>query len=329
LEALEREVAAVDPDSVGPFDTLYLGGGTPSVLAPKELGALMEAALSLPLVSDGAEVTLEANPDDVTADLLECWRDQGVNRLSLGVQSFDDDALRQLGRRHDGRQALAACELARAAGFSDVGLDLIFGRPGQSLPAWRADLEQAAALEPEHLSCYQLTFELGTPFGRRLRRGDLTEPDEETGRAMFLLTHRFLTARGYEHYEISNYGRPGFRSRHNQKYWSHTPYLGLGPSAHSHAGNRRSWNPSGLTDYVAGVQPQAEWLSEEQLRLETLMLGLRTSDGVARDFFDAGPASWQTTLADLNKEGLLEVGAERVRPTTAGMLLADGLPLRF
>ena len=198
-----------------------------------------------------SEITLEANPDDITADKLRLFRDLGINRLSLGVQSFDEAELRFLGRRHTAGQTLAAIELIRAAGFTNLGLDLMYGLPGQTLDAWLKTLEQALSFAPEHLSCYQLTLTAGetpapheTPaLGRRGRvaRGELSLPDEETQREFFLLTANFLTARGYLHYEVANFARQGpqagslchYCCRHNLKYWTRIPYLGLGPAAHS------------------------------------------------------------------------------------------------
>ena len=196
-----------------------------------------------------SEITLEANPDDITADKLALFRDLGINRLSLGVQSFDEAELRFLGRRHTARQTAAAIDLIRAAGFTNLGLDLMYGLPGQSPDAWLKTLETALSFAPEHLSCYQLTIEAGetpalrTPMARRVARGEISLPDEETQREFFLLTANFLTARGYLHYEVANFaGRTKVKNlcylccRHNLKYWTRTPYLGLGAAAHKFKG---------------------------------------------------------------------------------------------
>ena len=248
-----------------------------------------------------SEITLEANPDDITAEKLRLFRDLGINRLSLGVQSFDEAELRFLGRRHTARQTAAAIDLIRAAGFTNLGLDLMYGLPGQTPDAWLKTLETALSFAPEHLSCYQLTIRRARrpPYGRRMARrvarGEISLPDEETQREFFLLTANFLTARGYLHYEMANFARQGpqagslcyYCCRHNLKYWTRTPYLGLGPAAHSFMAGRRWWNISSVEDYCsslnAGRPPvaEAETLTPEQIRLETLALGFRTREGVS------------------------------------------------
>jgi oxygen-independent coproporphyrinogen-3 oxidase len=309
-----------------PFATLYLGGGTPSALPLPDLVRLIRG-LSHPTL---AEVTVEANPDDVTPAWLAAVKDAGVNRLSLGIQSLDDPTLRFLGRRHDAARAVSAVREARAAGLANLSLDFIYALPGQDVRAWIRTLDAAIALRAEHLSCYQLTVEPHTPFGRR----GVTPADEETQRALFLATHERLEAAGFEHYEISSFARPGRRSRHNQAYWHHVPYLGLGPAAHGFDGRRRWWNVRSVAAYVerltsgADAMEDAETLDDDQLRLEALYLGLRTLDGVALDVV-RGFAGWEATVDNLVAEGLVRVVEERLRPTVRGFLVADALPLRF
>ncbi len=247
LAALDAE-ARLYRDQFPAFDSLFLGGGTPSWLGEAQLAALMKNLRRHFTFAPDSEITLEANPDDITADKLALFRDLGINRLSLGVQSFDEAELRFLGRRHTARQTEAAIDLIRAAGFTNLGLDLMYGLPGQTLDAWLKTLETALSFAPEHLSCYQLTLAaetpLRTPMARRVARGELSLPDEETQREFFLLTANFLTARGYLHYEVANFARQGpqagslchYCCRHNLKYWTRTPYLGLGPAAHSFHG---------------------------------------------------------------------------------------------
>jgi oxygen-independent coproporphyrinogen-3 oxidase len=331
LDAVEREARrrAREVDAV---DTVYVGGGTPSVLGPARLARLLETLLATFAIRPGAEVTVELNPDDVTADLLAALEGAGVNRLSVGVQSFDDEALRALGRRHDAAGARRAIGLVRSRGFSNLSLDLMFGWRGQRAAAHRRDLVEALAFEPEHLSCYQLTVERGgkAPFAARLAAGDDPRASEAAQRRLFVATHETLTGRGYEHYEVSNFtrARPGFRSRHNERYWSHGPYLGLGPAAHSFDGaRRRSWNAPSLDEYLEG-RGGAETLDDEQLLLERLMLGFRTSRGVEEAALAAIPG-WERGVERLVARGLCRREAGRLAPTVAGLLVADALPLEL
>ena len=361
LAALEQE-AALYQGRFGVFDTLYLGGGTPSLLTPGQLASLLESLRRCFSFSPDTEVTLEANPDDLTPEKLRLYRNLGINRLSVGVQSFNDRELAFLGRRHNARQTRQALDAAKAAGFANLSLDLIYGLPGQGLEDWKKTLAQALAFHPEHLSCYQLTYEPGTPLGRKKAQGEVAAATEEEERAFFLFTSRFLEERDYLHYEISNFARlrePGNRpnyqvidneesfnrrpktedrkpyySRHSRKYWRHAPYLGLGPGAHSFRDGERWWNVSSIQQYCqslgGGEAPVAgrEILSPEQIRLEALYLGLRTREGVPLELLKPSPG-WEKTLTELQKSALVEVRRERAVPTRQGFLLADGLPLFF
>jgi putative oxygen-independent coproporphyrinogen III oxidase len=346
LKALERE-ALLYKDSFTSFDTLYLGGGTPSLLDRAQLSGLMQSLHRHFDFAPDTEFTLEANPDDITGEKLGIFRDIGINRLSLGVQSFDEGELRFLQRRHTARLTRRAIELIRAAGFENLGLDLMYGLPGQSIGAWLKTLEMALSFAPEHLSCYQLTVSTGetpaphetpalpTPMARRLARGEFSLPEEETQRDFFLLTHQFLEDQGFIHYEISNFARgEGYLCRHNRKYWDHTPYLGLGPAAHSFLDGRRWWNHRDLKSYaaalVAGAAPVAgsESLTPEQIRLETLYLGFRTRDGVPLEVIQQQPG-WESVMSELQKSGLIRLVDERVTATPEGLVVADRLPLMF
>ncbi len=339
LAALEKE-AGVYNDRFGPFDTLYIGGGTPNLLDAPQITALLDCLRRHFSFSPDTEVTLEANPDDLTPEKITLYKDLGVNRLSLGVQSFADGELAFLGRRHHARQTVQALEATRAAGFANLSLDLIYGLPGQSLENWTKTLEQALSFQPEHLSCYQLTYAEGTPLGRRKARGEVAAATEEEERNFFLCTSRFLEERGYLHYEISNFarksgpGRAPCYSRHNRKYWRHVPYLGLGPGAHSFQDGVRWWNVSSVEQYcqslAQGKAPveEREVLSAEQLRLEALYLGLRTREGVPLDLLRQTPG-WENILGELKKAGLIKVSPDRVVPTLEGFLLSDRLPLWF
>jgi len=334
LVALVREIQLYQDQSRF-FDTLYLGGGTPSLLDNSQLTALMAGLRRNFQFGQDCETTIEANPDDVTPEKLRLLQDLGVNRLSLGVQSLDKAELRFLGRRHTAGQARKSLELARAAGFDHVGVDLIYGLPGQKQEAWVGSLEQILEFRPEHLSCYQLTLAPDTPLGRRAARGEIRPLEEEEERAFFLLTSRLLVERGYLHYEVSNFAREEeYCCRHNRKYWRHEPYLGLGTGAHSFDGGRRWWNFSSVEQYgsslEAGLAPLAgeETLTPTQLRLEALYLGFRTREGVSLDLLRAQPR-WRTVLAELRRTGLVRVADGRLVTTPQGMVVADRLPLLF
>jgi oxygen-independent coproporphyrinogen-3 oxidase len=317
------------------FDTVYLGGGTPSSLAPDQLEELLSSLRGRLAIDRDARLYLEANPEDVTAEAVVRWRTLGIGTVSLGVQSFEDDSLRLLGRRHTGRDALRAFDLIGEGGFRTVSIDLMFGIDGQTPSAWRRQLDRAVTLAPDHISCYQLTIHDGTVFGKRRSQGVLRELAEPRQAELFLLTHHVLADAGYEGYEISNFAAGAdHRSRHNQKYWDHSPYLGLGPSAHSFDGRRRWWNRRKLRLWQrsldGGGSPVqgSETLSDDQLALEAVMLGLRTSDGLdldrLRDRYGADLAAdnrdaierWQAT-GHLFQEG------DTLRPTAIGMAITD------
>ncbi|MFH1464173.1 MAG: radical SAM family heme chaperone HemW [Pseudomonadota bacterium] len=309
----------------GAFDSVYVGGGTPTVLGLDGLARLV-AALGPLAITPGADRTLEANPDDCTSSLLAGARALGFTRLSLGLQALDDVALRWMGRRHDAATGMAAARAARAAGFEDVSFDLIYGRPGQTPDAWRRELDAALALGPTHLSCYELSVEPETP----LARDPDARPDEDARADLFFAGSEHLTAAGFEHYEVSSFARPGHRSRHNLKYWTHVPYLGLGPGAHSFDGRQRWWNPRDLTPWATALARREdpaegrEILDAASLRLERLALGFRHTGGVA--FADLGGC--ERELAAAMEAGLLERAGDRVVPSVAGLLQADGLAVR-
>jgi oxygen-independent coproporphyrinogen-3 oxidase len=357
VEHLVAEVALAAPEwkDPGPFDTVYFGGGTPSLLPAEDLARVLEACRShLALATPAPWTFLEANPEDVTPGACAGWRGLGVRTLSLGVQSFSDEALRFLGRRHDGRQARSAVETALEAGFDTVSVDLIFGLPDQAPDAWQRELATATALGPGHLSCYQLTIHARTRFGVAAQRGQLSEMPEAQQAVLFGLTHRFLADAGYAAYEVSNFARGReHESRHNRKYWDHTPYLGLGPSAHSFASaevgavpsGRRWWNelrtPRWESRVAAGERPveAEESLGPKALATEAVMLGLRTTAGIDLDRFSARfgldlVAANDALVARLVSEGHLVVhaapgGGHWLAPTVTGLAVADGMAARF
>ena len=254
LEAIKKE-ALLYQGVFSSFDTVYFGGGTPSLLSPAALGDLVEFFLKRFCLSEDCEITLEANPGDLDRETAREIRKTGINRLSLGVQSFSEKDLMFLGRRHRVPEAVQAIEAGRSAGFENLGIDLIFGLPGQTSTHWQKGLAFALSFEPEHISTYQLTPEEGTPLGKGAAQGRVRLWGEEKSAQSYLETSRILESRGYLHYEVSNFARGEDRiSRHNRKYWQQVPYLGLGPSAHSFLECRRWWNPASLKSYLERIE---------------------------------------------------------------------------
>lgn len=306
------------------IETVYLGGGTPSLLDARALERLLDRFRRDRPVSSDAEFTLEANPDDVTLERARQWCRLGINRVSLGGQSFDPAVLHWMHRTHTADDIPRAVGLLREAGIGNLSLDLIFGLGPEQDRDWSADLKRALALEPTHVSAYGLTLEPHTPLARWVQRGTGAIADEESYAAEFMETHRRLTAAGLEHYEVSNYARHGSRARHNSAYWQRRPFIGLGPSAHSGFVRHRRWNLRHWAQYQqaasAGrsVMEGEETLSDWQQELEDLYLGLRTDSGLAREripgdlrsrWIAAGWAREETTRLVLTPEGWLRLDA--------------------
>ncbi|WP_353265470.1 radical SAM family heme chaperone HemW [Gemmatimonas sp.] len=266
--------------------TVYLGGGTPSRLGADGVRATLEALRSHVQWADDAEVTLEANPEDISVEAVMAWREAGVNRLSIGVQSFDDGVLSWMHRVHDAASAVRAVEAARTGGIAAFSLDLIFATPERLARDWERDLQQLIALAPDHVSLYGLTVEPHTPLGRWHARGEEAEAPEERYEREFLSAHAQLVGAGFEHYEVSNFARPGRRARHNSAYWRGVPYLGLGPSAHGFDGATRRWNIEAFAGWQRAVEADSdpvggqEGLTPANRTAETVYLGLRTVDGL-------------------------------------------------
>jgi oxygen-independent coproporphyrinogen-3 oxidase len=332
LEALKKEVSLYK-DRFASFDTVYLGGGTPTLLSAQELEELIRCLHDDFSITAIAEFTIEANPDDITPGKLAVVRDLGVNRISLGVQSFDDQELRFLKRRHSAFQAKKALEWIKESGFPKMGLDLMYGLAGQTQSGWLRSLHQAVEFNPDHISCYQLTVEEHTPLGKMHKDGKIKPLGEEEERSFFILTSTFLEEKGYLHYEISNFAKGEENMcRHNLKYWQHAPYLGLGPSAHSYRNGIRWWNHRSVETYCLtlgqGLPPVAgaETLSENQHHLERLMLGFRTREGVPLDEIRDCPQV-DSVLRQLIDSGLVVLKGDRINPTLDGYLVADSLPL--
>jgi len=324
-----------------PIDTLYIGGGTPSVLDPGEIECILTQARRCFNILPDAELTLEANPGSISAGSLSDYRRSGINRINIGIQSFQDRVLGFLGRIHSAEDGGESIRRARRAGFSNIGLDLIYGIPGQTDASWLSDLETAVSFGPEHLSCYMLSYEKGTPLELRLRQGRFKAMPEERVAGLYLKTTQWLAQNGYMQYEVSNFARPGpdgagYQSRHNRKYWSFAPYLGLGPSAHSFLEPVRFWNPRSVQSYVDRLNAgrlaieDKEMLTPRQQMMETILLGLRTTAGIRVDRFNEKfklnfPDVFGTVLPELEEAGLLRMEKNRCFLTRHGMLLLDSI----
>ncbi|MBN1277229.1 MAG: radical SAM family heme chaperone HemW [Deltaproteobacteria bacterium] len=313
------------------FDSLYLGGGTPTYLDPEDLGDIVQFLFRHLDFSSDSEITIEANPGDLTADKTGIIKDLGFNRVSLGVQSFDDRILSYLGRMHTAGDSEKALEDLRLCGFENIGLDLIYGFPEQSIKEWDSAINRALEFNPEHISCYQLTIEKGTAFERMKEKGTFKPMNENEEFKYFMKASNILEDKGYLHYEISNFARDECHiSRHNSKYWHHVPYLGLGPSAHSFNGTSRWWNFSSVRKYCealeAGRLPSEEYetLTAEQVRLESISLGLRNIRGFDRGI-TANEREANEILLMARNHGLVSFTGSRVIPTRKGFAVADRL----
>ena len=284
--ARELAVRGIAPGA-HPVDTLYFGGGTPSHLGPAGVRHLVAVLRDHFAWSDDAEVTLEANPEDVTPDAVHAWRDAGITRVSLGAQSFDERVLRWMHRLHDAATIDRAIAAIREAGFASWSFDLIFAVPDTLARDWRTDLHRALDAAPPHLSLYGLTVEQGTPLGRWVERDEVAPADEDRWADEFLEADEAARAGGYEHYEVSNFARPGHRAVHNSAYWRGVPYLGLGPSAHGFDGTRRRWNVAAYAAWLAALREARDPLAGDETldhaarTAEAVYLGLRTTDGLA------------------------------------------------
>ncbi|HSB78911.1 MAG TPA: radical SAM family heme chaperone HemW [Candidatus Methylomirabilis sp.] len=346
LAALSQEISLrVEHTDQASYESVFFGGGTPSLLEPAEVECMLSRLHTAFQIRPDAEMTLEANPGTLTGDKLRALRDLGVNRMSIGIQSFHDPELKALGRIHDRAAAFRAVELARAAGFDNLSLDLIYSIPGQTLPRWEASLRTAVDLAPQHISAYSLIVEDGTPLARMVERGQVRTNPVGREAEMYERTMEFLGAHGYEHYEVSNYALPGFRCRHNWAYWSHENYLGFGPSAHSFwkerdgKGGRRWWNVADLATYRDRLENG--WLpveSEEdvgphQMLDERIFLGIRTGSldvrRLSRDFGYDFAAQRGKLMRWMVQEDLVVLEQEVLRLTPRGFLLCDEICSRL
>ena len=310
-------------------DTIYLGGGTPSQLTPAQLGQLFLYINKVYGASNATEVTLEMNPDDITHEYVETLSQLPVNRVSMGTQTFDDRRLRFLNRRHTAAQVPEAVERLRRAGISNISIDLMYGFPGESIDDWQRDIEAALALNVEHLSAYSLIYEEGTPLYRQLQQGLITETDEDMSLRMYEMLIDRLTAAGYEHYEISNFSRPGFRSRHNSSYWQDVPYIGLGAAAHSYDGHYRSWNVSDLRRYMDAIEHgtipcERELIDDDTHYNDRVTVALRTCDGL--DLSKLSDRHHRYCLDEAQRfldNGLLRLDGNHLVLTRKGLFVSD------
>lgn len=319
-----------------PVRTIYVGGGTPSQLSLPQLERLFTQIYKIYKVDTDAEVTLEVNPDDVRDEYtsaLSC--SLPIRRLSMGVQTFNDERLRFLKRRHTAAQAIEAVERCRRYGFSNLSIDLIYGLPGETLDEWGHDLRQALSLEVPHMSAYHLSYEEGTPLWKMKEQGRVTEVDEEVSAAMYTMLVEHLVRAGYEHYEISNFCRPGMESRHNSSYWKGIPYIGCGAAAHSFDGKSRQWNIASIPYYIKGIEEGRPQVEREELDLYTryndyLVTSLRTRWGASLEKVHSqfGPLLHGYCLKNAHRhleQGLLQVDGDSLHLTEKGIFLSDGI----
>lgn len=317
------------------IDTIYFGGGTPSQLEEKDFIQLFETIYKIYTVNPEAEITIEANPDDLTPEYIAMLRTLPFNRLSMGIQTFKEDTLRLLHRRHTAAQAQQAYQHCREAGFQNISVDLMYGLPGETLEDWQKDLQTALQMHPEHISAYHLIYEEGTPLWNLKEAHQVEETDEDLSVSLFKELIHTLKSNGYEHYEISNFCRPGFHSRHNSSYWTGKKYLGCGPSAHSYDGTSRQWNVASLSQYIQGIQEGTPYQEKEELDLYTryndfIITRLRTVYGIPthilKETFGETLFDYCMRMASPHlKQGFLTLDNHVMKLTEKGIFISDGI----
>jgi oxygen-independent coproporphyrinogen-3 oxidase len=341
-DATAREIQLVAERSAerAPAKSVYFGGGTPSLVPMAHIEKILRACTESFSLNAKAEITLEANPGTVDSDKLRAFRSLGINRLSLGVQSFDDATVRRLNRGHTVQDAMDTYDLARHAGFDNLNLDLIYGLPLQTLAQWRDTLERALALAPEHLSLYALKVEQDTGLEYQIAHGKYPHPDDDLAADMYILAEEMLAASGYLHYEISNWARPGLESQHNLTYWHNEPYLGFGAGAHSSFAGKRFWNVLSPLEYVRRIErgesvvEGSEEIGRDLEMAETMILGLRLGEGISFEQFEKrygedASSKYGAVLAEVHGLGLVELDDLGVRLTPRGRLLSNEVFWRF
>ena len=336
VDSLIKEIT-LRKDYLGgePVSTIYFGGGTPSVFSVKDLEALMSRIRSEFKVEPDSEITIELNPDDVNHDYLAGLRRLGINRISLGIQSWRDEDLKFMNRRHDSAKAEAALKNCFEEGFENVSIDLIYGIPGMSTEAWESNLDHTFSFGIKHLSAYHLTIEKGTVFGKMLEKGLISEVDEDISTALFNSLIRKAEENGFIHYEISNFGRPGYFSQHNTNYWKQVKYTGLGPSAHSFNGLSRQWNMSDITGYIRSIESGKADFEGEELDTRTrfneyIMTSLRTMWGIDLDYvektFEKEGYDYIVSMSSKFREyGLMKQEKNNLMLTNQGMMISDNI----
>ena len=317
------------------IETIYLGGGTPSQLTEEELNDIFTSLYNIYKVKEDAEITLEANPDDLTPEYVSMLRRLPINRISMGIQTFQEETLKLLHRRHTARQAIEAFQRCREAGFRNISIDLMYGLPGETLDTWKEDLQQAIALHPEHISAYHLIYEEGTALWKLREEHQVEEADEDLSVTLFKNLIDELKQAGYQHYEISNFCLPGLHSRHNSSYWTGKKYLGCGPSAHSFNGSSRQWNIASLDNYLKGIASGKPNYEIEELDLYTryndfVITSIRTCWGMSlsRLRSEYGEELYRYCLRMAKShlgQGVLEIEEDTLRLTQEGIFISDGI----
>ncbi len=317
------------------IETIYFGGGTPSQLAKEDFERIFSSLYKIYPISPEAEITLEANPDDLSPEYIHMLRTLPFNRLSMGIQTFNENTLKLLQRRHTAQQAIDAFTRCREAGFHNISIDLMYGLPGETMESWEKDLQQALEMKPEHISAYHLIYEEGTPLWKLRQQHQVEEVEEDLSVSLFTtLIHR-LKEHGYQHYEISNFSLPGFHSRHNSSYWTGKKYLGCGASAHSYNGHSRQWNVASIEKYIQGIEQKKPEYEIEELDLYTryndfVITTIRTSWGMPLSKLksDFGDSLYQYCLRMAQphlKQGKLEITNHVLRLTESGIFVSDGI----
>jgi len=360
-EELHLRTIASELGAAESIQTIYLGGGTPSQLTGEQTIRLFDGIKKYigiggeneerrvkseeiyskkeESIFEGMEITMECNPDDVTEEFCKCLRQLPVNRISMGAQTFSDDRLRFLHRRHNVQEVRTAVDRLRSIGIQNISIDLMFGFPGETLDDWKSDLQEAIRLDVEHISAYSLMYEEGTTLYRLLDLGKVKEIDEELSRQMYDLLISELTQAGYEHYEISNFAHPGFRSRHNSSYWHEVPYIGIGAAAHSYNRSTRSWNAADLRQYIDSIKQGKRPAEQEELDLNTryndlITTALRTSDGIDIEHLrqEFGELLAQRTLTEAQvhiDRGLMKIKGGKLSLTHEGLYISDDVMSDF
>lgn len=340
LEALKKELIIRSVELASEeINTIYLGGGTPSVLLIDELKSLLETITENYNVSPEAEITMEANPDDLSQAVLTCLREYGFNRLSMGIQSFSEADLKLMNRRHGVMQAVQSVKWAKSAGFQNISIDLIYGLPNQTMEEWEKNIQIAIQLDVQHISAYNLTYHEGTVFYDQLKKGILKELPDELSLQQFELLIGKLKEAGFEHYEISNFCKPGYYSQHNSSYWKNKKYLGIGPSAHSFDLTSRRWNVSSIAGYLDGVENnksycEFEILTEQDRYNDYIITGLRTIWGVSESFIgnefsEKYLVYFRATKDRYKQSGHLLEAAETITLSAAGLFISDQIMADF